>query len=71
MARYEIHIDWSDADGAFVARVPDLPGCMAHGRSREEARANAEHAIQAWVATVEEFGDAIPQPRDQAGAPAS
>ena len=69
MARYEIHIDWSDGDEAFVAHVPDLPGCMAHGSSREEARANAENAIHAWIGTAEEFADAIPQPGNRGDAP--
>ena len=62
MAGYEIDVHRSDVDEAYVAHVPDLPGCMAHGRSREEARANAEDAIRAWIATAQEFGDAIPPP---------
>jgi predicted RNase H-like HicB family nuclease len=62
-SRYEVIIYWSDADEAFVAQVPELPGCMAHGATREAALANAEGAIQAWIETAEEFGDAIPQPK--------
>lgn len=62
-SRYEVSIYWSDADDAFVAQVPELPGCMAHGVSREEALMNAEDAIQAWIETAEEFGDPIPQPK--------
>jgi predicted RNase H-like HicB family nuclease len=69
MAGYGIDVAWSDPDEAFVADVPDLPGCMAHGSSRDEALANAENAIQAWIATVEEFGDAIPQPGNRGDAP--
>jgi predicted RNase H-like HicB family nuclease len=69
MAGYEIDVSWSDADDAFVARVPELPGCMAHGSSREEAGANAENAIQAWIAIAEEFGDAIPRSRNRGDAP--
>ena len=62
-SRYEVIIYWSDADETFVAQVPELPGCMAHGSSRERALVNAEAAIQAWIETAEEFGDPIPQPK--------
>lgn len=62
MARYAIDINWSDVDQAFVARVPDVPGCMAHGPSRDEAFANAENAIHSWIETAEEFGDPVPRP---------
>jgi predicted RNase H-like HicB family nuclease len=63
MDRYEIIIFWSDADHAFVADVPELTGCMAHGTSREEALSNAQSAIAAWIATAREFGDSIPEPK--------
>jgi len=43
--RYEIIIFWSDEDRAFLADVPELPGCMAHGESHEEALRNAQEAI--------------------------
>jgi predicted RNase H-like HicB family nuclease len=62
-SRYEVIIYWSDADAAFVAEIPELPGCMAHGSSREDALTNAENAIQAWIETAEEFGDPVPQPK--------
>ena len=62
-SRYEVIIYWSDADAAFVAEIPELPGCMAHGSSREDALMNAESAIQAWIETAEEFGDPVPQPK--------
>ena len=61
--RYEIIIFWSDEDRAFLADVPELPGCMAHGPSHEEALQNAQEAIQLWVETAEEDGRAIPQPK--------
>ena len=60
--RYEIII-WSDEDGAFVADVPELPGCMAHGLSHAEALANAEEAIELWLESARESGRAIPQPK--------
>ena len=59
--RYEIIIFWSDEDAAFVADVPELPGCMAHGSSHAEALANAEEAIMLWIETARELGRPIPQ----------
>lgn len=61
--RYEIIIYWSDDDGVFVAEVPELPGCLAHGDSREAALANAKDAIALWVETAAEHGDLVPQPK--------
>ncbi len=61
--RYEIIIYWSDEDGAFIAEVPELPGCLAHGDSRELALANAKDAIALWVETAAEHGDPVPQPK--------
>jgi len=60
--KYEVIIYWS-ADDAFVAEVPELAGCMAHGKSHESALANAEAAIALWVKTAKEFGDPIPEPK--------
>ena len=61
--RYEIIIFWSDEDSAFLADVPELPGCMAHGASHEEALQNAQEAIQLWIETAEEDGRSVPQPK--------
>jgi len=63
MDRYEIIIFWSAEDDAFVAEVPELPGCMAHGATQEEALANAKEAARLWLDTAREFGDPIPQPK--------
>jgi predicted RNase H-like HicB family nuclease len=65
MQKYEIIIYWSDDDQAFVAEVPELPGCMAHGNSYEEALSNAKEAIQLWIDTAKEFGDPVPVPKGQ------
>jgi predicted RNase H-like HicB family nuclease len=54
---------WSDEDDAYVVEVPELPGCMAHGKSRQEAIQNAEDAISLWVKTAEEDRLEIPKPR--------
>jgi len=63
MNRYEIIIFWSDEDDAYVADVPELPGCMAHGDTHESALANSKEAIQLWLETAKEFGDPIPAPK--------
>ena len=63
MYRYEVIIFWSAEDEAFVAEVPELPGCMAHGDSYESALAEAQQAIALWIETAREFGDPIPQPK--------
>jgi predicted RNase H-like HicB family nuclease len=63
MYKYEIIIYWSEEDKAYVAEVPELPGCMAHGDSQEMALSNAKDAIQLWIDTANEFGDQIPEPK--------
>ena len=61
--RYEMIIFWSDDDDCFVAEVPELPGCMADGKTYQEAAANAEAAMQAWIDTARELGRMIPEPK--------
>jgi predicted RNase H-like HicB family nuclease len=63
MQRYEIIIYWSSEDEVFVAEVPELPGCMAHGDTEESALQNVKEAIQLWIDTALEFGDPVPQPK--------
>ncbi len=65
MHKYEIIIYWSREDQVFVAEVPELPGCMAHGITQQEALANANEAIQLWIDIAQEFGDPIPVPKEQ------
>jgi predicted RNase H-like HicB family nuclease len=61
--KYEIIIYWSDEDNAFVAEVPELPGCMADGASYSEAIANAEVIIDEWIETAKDLGREIPEPK--------
>ena len=63
MNKYEVIIYWSDEDQVFVAEVPELPGCAAHGPTQEGALANAQEAIVLWIDTAKEFGDPIPVPK--------
>jgi len=61
--RYEIIIYWSDEDDAFIAEAPELPGCMADGRTYQEAVSNLEVVIQEWIETAQELGRPIPAPK--------
>ena len=63
MHKYEIIIYWSSEDETFVAEVPELPGCAAHGKTQDEALTNSKQAIQLWIDTAKEFGDPIPKPK--------
>ena len=63
MVRYETIMYWSEEDQVYLAEVPELPGCIAHGDSYESALANAKDAIQLWIDTAKEFGDPIPEPK--------
>ena len=62
-SRYELIIFWDESDQIFVVDVPELPGCMAHGRTKREAMAHAEAAIDLWIETAREDGIVIPEPR--------
>lgn len=62
-SKYELIIYWSKEDDSFVVEVPELPGCMADGKTYREAIANAEVVIQEWIETAKELGRSIPQPR--------
>ena len=60
--RYQVCIWWSDEDGAFVASMPELPGCMADGHTQNEALANLREVAGLWIETAQQLGRAIPQP---------
>lgn len=61
--KYELIIYWSDEDQSFIVEVPELPGCMADGKSYQEAVANVEVVVQEWLDTARAEGRAIPAPR--------
>ena len=65
MHKYEVIIYWSNEDEFYVAEVPELPGCLAHGDTHESALANANEAIKLWIDTAREFGDPVPEPKGQ------
>lgn len=63
MNRYEIILYWSEEDQVFVAEVPELPGCMAHGETQNDALQSIQEAMSLWLDTARELGRAIPEPR--------
>jgi len=61
--RYEIIIHWNDEDKLFVVEVPELPGCMAHGKDYDDALSHIKEAIGLWIDTAKKYGDPIPKPK--------
>jgi predicted RNase H-like HicB family nuclease len=61
--RYEVIIYWSGEDEAFIAEVPELPGCAADGATYQQALVNVQGIIEEWIETARELGRPIPEPR--------
>jgi predicted RNase H-like HicB family nuclease len=63
--KYEILIYWNEEDQAYIADVPELPGCMAHGKTYKAALTNIKNAMDLWINTAKEFNDPIFVPKDR------
>lgn len=63
MAKYSMVISWSEEDQAYIVSVPELPGCMADGKTPEEAVKEAQKVIDIWIESAKEDGEDIPKPR--------
>ena len=63
MYKYEVIVYWSEEDEAYIAEVPELPGCMADGTTYEEAIRNAQVIITEWIETARELNREIPHPK--------
>jgi predicted RNase H-like HicB family nuclease len=63
--RYKILLYWSQEDQAFIAEVPELPGCAADGETYQEALQNVEIIMQEWIETAQELGRTIPDPQQR------
>lgn len=59
----EIILYWSEDDGAYIAEVLELAGCMADGPTAGEALRNVEMIAQEWIETAQELGRPVPIPR--------
>ena len=62
MNEYAIIIQFDKTDNIFVAKVPDLPGCMAHGETREKAMEEIQVAMKLWLNSALEVGKQLPDP---------
>jgi predicted RNase H-like HicB family nuclease len=60
---YAIEIFYSIEDEGYIAVAPELPGCSAFGRSKEEALKEVEIAMSLWLETAKEIGRDIPTPQ--------
>jgi len=65
MNKYEMFIYWSEEDKSYIAEVPELPGCVADGKTYQEAVSNAEIVINEWIETAKELGRDIPQAKEK------
>ncbi len=63
MYKYEVIVYWSEEDEAYIAEVPELPGCMADGATYEEVVKNVQVIISEWIETAKEMGREIPKPK--------
>lgn len=62
MSKYSMIMSWSEEDQAYIVSVPELPGCMADGKTPEEAVKEAQTVIELWIETALEDGETIPEP---------
>ena len=61
--KYEIILYWSEEDGAYIAEVPELAGCMADGPTAQEALTNVEQIAREWIETAQELSREVPTPK--------
>lgn len=61
MYKYEIIIYWSEEDNSYIAEVPELPGCMADGKTYDEVMKNVQVVMTEWIETAREIGRDIPE----------
>jgi predicted RNase H-like HicB family nuclease len=63
MNKYEVIIYWSEEDQAYLAEVPELPGCMADGATYQDALSNVEVIVKEWIETALELMRPVPEPK--------
>ena len=63
LPRYEVIIYWSADDEAFIAEIPELPGCAADGATHQDALAAVEQVAREWIETARELGRPVPEPK--------
>jgi len=62
-ARFEIILYWSEEDEAYIAEVPELPGCAADGPTYHAALEAVKVVMNEWIETARELGRDIPEPK--------
>ena len=62
-SKYEVIISWCETDQCYLAKAPELPGCMADGQTYQEALANVETVIAEWIDTARAVGRNVPEPK--------
>jgi predicted RNase H-like HicB family nuclease len=60
--KYKIDLIWDPEDSVYIAHVPELDGCMSHGKTEFEALRNVEKAMEGWIKTAKEFEMKVPEP---------
>ncbi len=65
---YSMIIEWDSQDNIFVVRVPELPGCVTHGNTYEEAIQQGKDAIESWIMAAIADNEPLPSPNDYAAA---
>lgn len=60
---YSMLIQWSEEDDAYIVTVPELPGCVTHGATYEEAVQQGQDAIESWIDAARAWGRPIPEPQ--------
>jgi predicted RNase H-like HicB family nuclease len=63
--KYEMVIYWSEEDDAYIVEVPELPGCMADGKTYEEAINNTLPVVRGWIETANELSKEVPTPKSR------
>jgi len=63
MYKYEVIVWWSEKDQAYIAEVPELPGCMSDGKTYEEALKNIQVIISEWIETAKKIEREVPRPK--------
>ncbi len=61
--KYEVIIYWSDEDEAFIAEMPELPGCAADGATPQAALDELQVVAREWIETARELGREVPEPK--------
>ena len=62
MLKYSILIQYDDTDNIYVAKIPELQGCMAHGKTYEDAMREIKIALELWIETAKDNEINIPEP---------